>query len=103
MPRPFSQVTVSTRAMTSDFASSNAKLGRPVITLAALSTTQIIIIIAVAAVVVLAIVGIALTIRKRRTQKLRTRFGSAEIVDLDPVLSDSKTVANLHGIASWYV
>ena len=46
--------------------------------LAALSTTQIIIIIAVAAVVVLAIVGIALFIRKRRTEKLRTRFGSAE-------------------------
>jgi hypothetical protein len=46
--------------------------------LAALSTTQIIIIIAVAAVVVFAIVGIALSIRKRRTEKLRTRFGSAE-------------------------
>ena len=46
--------------------------------LAALSTTQIIIIIAVAAVVVLAIVGIALSIRKRRTEKLRNRFGSAE-------------------------
>ena len=46
--------------------------------LAALSTTQIIIIIAVAAVVVLAIVATALSIRKRRTEKLRTRFGSAE-------------------------
>ena len=46
--------------------------------LAALSTTQIIIIIAVAAVVVFAIVGIALSIRKRRTEKLRTRFGSVE-------------------------
>jgi hypothetical protein len=46
--------------------------------LAALSTTQIIIIIAVAAVVVLAIVGIALSMRKRRTEKLRTRFGNAE-------------------------
>ncbi len=46
--------------------------------LAALSTTQIIIIIAVAAVVVLAIVGIALSIRKRRTEKLRNRFGNAE-------------------------
>ena len=46
--------------------------------LADLSTTQIIIIIAVAAVVVLAIVGIALSIRKRRTEKLRNRFGNAE-------------------------
>jgi hypothetical protein len=46
--------------------------------LAALSTTQIIIIIAVAAVVVLAIVATALSIRKRRTEKLRTRFGGAE-------------------------
>src|SRR5277367_1600396 len=46
--------------------------------LAALSTTQIIIIIAVAAVVVFAIVAVALSIRKRRTQKLRTQFGSAE-------------------------
>jgi signal transduction histidine kinase len=46
--------------------------------LAALSTTQIIVVIAVAAVVVLAIVGIALSIRKRRTEKLRTRFGNAE-------------------------
>jgi len=43
-----------------------------------LSTTQIIIIIAVAAVVVLAIVGIWLAIRKRRTEKLRTQFGGAE-------------------------
>jgi hypothetical protein len=46
--------------------------------LAALSTTQIIIIIAVVAVVVFAIVRIALSIRKRRTERLRTRFGSAE-------------------------
>ena len=46
--------------------------------LAALSTTQIIIIIAVAAVVVFAIVAVALSMRKRRTEKLRTRFGSAE-------------------------
>lgn len=46
--------------------------------LTALNTTQIIIIIAVAAVVVFAIVGSALSIRKRRTEKLRTRFGSAE-------------------------
>jgi hypothetical protein len=46
--------------------------------LAALSTTQIIVVIAVAAVVILAIVGIALSIRKRRTEKLRTRFGNAE-------------------------
>ena len=46
--------------------------------LAALSTTQIIIIVSVAAVVVLAIVAIAISIRKRRTEKLRTRFGSAE-------------------------
>ena len=45
---------------------------------AALSTTQIIISIAVAAVVVLAIVGIALSIRKRRTERLRTQFGDAE-------------------------
>src|SRR6202453_39256 len=46
--------------------------------LAALSTTQIIIIIAVAAVVVFAILAVALSIRKRRTEKLRTQFGSAE-------------------------
>jgi hypothetical protein len=46
--------------------------------LAALSTMQIIIIIAVAAVVVLAIVGVALSMRKRRTEKLRAQFGDAE-------------------------
>jgi hypothetical protein len=46
--------------------------------LAALSTTQIIIIIAVAAVVVFAILAVTLSIRKRRTEKLRTQFGSAE-------------------------
>jgi hypothetical protein len=46
--------------------------------LAALSTTQIIVIVAVAAVVVFAMVGIALSMRKRRTEKLRTQFGSAE-------------------------
>jgi hypothetical protein len=46
--------------------------------LAALSTTQIIIIIAVAAVVVLAIVGVALSMRKRRTEKLRAQFGDSE-------------------------
>jgi len=46
--------------------------------LAALSTMQIIIIIAVAAVVILAIVGVALSMRKRRTEKLRAQFGDAE-------------------------
>jgi hypothetical protein len=46
--------------------------------LANLSTLQIIMIIAVAAVVVLASVGIWLSIRKRRTEKLRTQFGGAE-------------------------
>jgi hypothetical protein len=46
--------------------------------LAALSTTQIIVIVAVASVVVFAMVGIALSMRKRRTEKLRTQFGSAE-------------------------
>ncbi|HEY4950298.1 MAG TPA: hypothetical protein VIH88_08195 [Candidatus Acidoferrales bacterium] len=45
---------------------------------AALSTTQIIIIVAVAAVVVLALIGTWQSIRKRRTQKLRTRFGATE-------------------------
>jgi hypothetical protein len=39
---------------------------------------QIIIIIAIAVVVVLAAIGIWLSIRKRRTQKLRTQFGGAE-------------------------
>jgi hypothetical protein len=46
--------------------------------LAALSTTQIIVIVAVAAAVVFAIVGIALSMRKRRTETLRTQFGNAE-------------------------
>lgn len=45
---------------------------------AALSTTQTIIIVAVAAVVVLALIGTWKSIRKRRTQKLRTQFGGAE-------------------------
>jgi hypothetical protein len=46
--------------------------------LAALSTTQIIIIFAVAAVVVLVAIGIWQSIRTRHTAKLRTQFGSAE-------------------------
>jgi hypothetical protein len=45
---------------------------------AALSTTQIIIIVAVAAVVVLAFIAVWQSIRKRRTEKLRAQFGSAE-------------------------
>jgi hypothetical protein len=47
-------------------------------TFAALSTTQLIIIAAIAAVVVLALIGTWQSLRKRRTQKLRTRFGATE-------------------------
>ena len=43
-----------------------------------LSTTQIIIIIAVAVVVIFAAIAIVMSIRKRRTEKLRNQFGSAE-------------------------
>jgi hypothetical protein len=46
--------------------------------LAALSTTQIIIIVTAVAAVVVVVLGIALSVRKRRTERLRTRFGSAE-------------------------
>jgi hypothetical protein len=45
---------------------------------AALSTTQIIITIAVAVVVIVAFIAVWQSSRKRRTQKLRTQFGSAE-------------------------
>lgn len=45
---------------------------------AALSTTQIIIAIAVVVVVIVAFVAVWQSSRKRRTQKLRTQFGSAE-------------------------
>ncbi len=43
-----------------------------------ISTTQIIIAVAVAVIVVLAGVSIWLSIRKRRTEKLRSQFGGAE-------------------------
>ena len=43
-----------------------------------LSTAQIIIIIAVAVVVIFAAIAIVMSIRKRRTEKLRNQFGSAE-------------------------
>jgi hypothetical protein len=46
--------------------------------LAALSTTQIIIIVIAVAAVVVVVLGIALSVRKSRTERLRTRFGSAE-------------------------
>jgi hypothetical protein len=45
---------------------------------AALSTTQIIITIAVVVVVIVAFIAVWQSSRKRRTQKLRTQFGSAE-------------------------
>jgi hypothetical protein len=44
----------------------------------ALSTTQIVIAVAVVAIVVAATIAIWFSIRKRRTEKLRTQFGSAE-------------------------
>ena len=46
--------------------------------LSGLSTTQIIVIIAVAVVVIFAAIAIVMSIRKRRTEKLRNQFGSAE-------------------------
>jgi len=46
--------------------------------LSALSSTQIGIAIAVVVVIVAACIGIWFSIRKRRTEKLRTQFGSAE-------------------------
>jgi hypothetical protein len=46
--------------------------------LSELSTMQIAIVIIVAAVAVVAGIGIWLSIRKRRTERLRTRFGTAE-------------------------
>lgn len=46
--------------------------------LSELSTAQIAIIIAVAAVLVIAGIGVWLSVRKRRTERLRTQFGGAE-------------------------
>ena len=46
--------------------------------LTALSTTQILVIVTALVVVVAAGIGIWLSIRKRRTQRLRTQFGGAE-------------------------
>src|ERR1700689_1715476 len=43
-----------------------------------LTTTQIIIIIALAVAVIFAALAIVMSIRKRRTEKLRNQFGSAE-------------------------